>query len=80
LCGEPIEPEEIRQNDAASQNAIDIEILRGEEGFLAMFDAAAALYSEASIRSMLTLYRDISGKLMRASEADLTVGDVLHGA
>lgn len=80
LCGEPVEPVEIRQNNAASQNAIDIEILRGEEGFHAMFDAAAALYSEESIRAMLKLFLDISGRFARAAEADLTVGDVLYGA
>ena len=79
LCGEKMEQIDIRQNFGASQNAIDIEILRREEGFTAMFDAAAALYSEDSIRSMMKIFRDITARLARGVDEGTTVGDIVNG-
>lgn len=53
---------EIRRNDAASQNVLDLEILNTPEGLQVMLDFASSRYEKTSIEK----YRDILGAVTTA--------------
>ena len=69
---------EIRHNDAASQNILDLEILNSPEGMEVMLDYASSRYDKASIEA----YRDIMGAVItsllnHADDDKITVKEVL---
>ncbi|MBQ3954478.1 MAG: hypothetical protein II680_01195, partial [Clostridia bacterium] len=77
LEGFDIEPIEVRQNQAASQTILDMEILDGADGLKLMVDFAASRYEEASIER----FKDIYVKLAQAmvthnSQKDVTIGEI----
>ena len=77
LDGFDIEPIEVRQNQAASQTILDMEILDGADGLELMVDFAASRYEEASIER----FKDIYVKLAQAmvthnSQKDVTIGEI----
>ena len=51
-----VESIEIRQNQAASQTIIDMEILDGEDGLVLMIDYAASLYKDESMDKFRDLF------------------------
>jgi len=53
---------ELRRNDAASQNILDLEILNSPDGLEVMLDYASSRYNAASIEG----YRDIMGATIKA--------------
>ncbi len=68
---------DVRQNQAASQTILDMEILDGADGLEIMIDFAASRYEEASIQH----FKDIYVKLAQAmvthnSQSDVTIGDL----
>ena len=68
---------DVRQNQAASQTILDMEILDGSDGLQLMIDFAASRYEEKSIEN----FKDIFVKLAQAmvthnSQADVTIGEL----
>ena len=77
LDGFDIKPIEVRQNQAASQTILDMEILDGEDGLQLMIDFAASRYEEESINK----FKDIFVKLSQAivshnPKKDITIGEI----
>ena len=78
MDGMSIETVDVRQNQAASQTILDMEILDGAEGLILMIDYAASRYENQSIER----FKDIFAHLALAmathnSQADVTVGELL---
>ena len=77
MDGFDVEMVDVRQNQAASQTILDIEVLDGADGLTLMIDFAASLYDEESIER----YKDIYVKLAQAlvthnSQTDVTIGEI----
>ncbi|MCR5747367.1 MAG: AMP-binding protein [Lachnospiraceae bacterium] len=77
MDGFDFEMVDVRQNQAASQTILDMEILDGEDGLQLMIDFAASRYDEESIER----FRDIFVKLAQSivvhnSQKDVTVGEI----
>ena len=75
--GMNIETISIRQNQAASQTILDMEILDGSDGLVLMIDYAASRYKQESMEK----YRDIFVKVAQTlvthnSQKDITVGEI----
>ena len=70
-----IETVDIRQNQAASQTILDMEILDGEEGLKLMIDYAASRYNDESIRKFAGLFVSTVKTLIK-SGSDITVGEL----
>ena len=75
--GMNIETIDIRQNQAASQTILDMEILDGSDGLVLMIDYAASRYKQESMEK----YRDIFVKVANLlvthnSQEDLTILDI----
>lgn len=72
-----IETIDIRQNQAASQAVLDIEILDGSEGLQMMIDYSASLYDDATIEKFKDIYiRTAQSLATHNSQADVTVGEL----
>ena len=77
MDGFEIETVDIRQNQAASQTYLDIEVLDGEDGLKLMVDFAASRYEEESIRKFIELYVKIAHALLtHNSQKDMTVKEL----
>ena len=77
MDGFDVEMVDVRQNQAASQTVLDIEVLDGADGLTLMIDFAASLYFEESIER----FKDIYVKLAQAmvthnSQSDITIGEI----
>ena len=72
-----IEPVEVRQNQAATQALLDIEILDGSDGLQVMIDFAANLYNEESIERFKSIYVRLAQALVtHNSQADVTIAEI----
>ena len=72
-----IETIDIRQNQAASQTKLDMEILDGSEGLVLMIDYAASLYEDSSIEAFKDIFLRITHALVtNNSQQDVTVGEI----
>ena len=72
-----IEMVDVRQNQAASQTFLDIEILDGEEGLQLMIDFAASLYEESSIERFKDIYIKLAQSMVtHNSQTDVTIGEL----
>ncbi|MBR2591155.1 MAG: AMP-binding protein [Clostridia bacterium] len=68
---------DVRQNQAASQTILDIEVLDGSEGLELMIDFAGSRYEEASIEKFKDIYVKIAQTLVtHNSQADVTIGEI----
>ena len=77
LEGFDIQPVDVRQNQAASQTILDIEILDGADGLQVMIDFAASLYDEESIEKFKSIYvRLAQAMVTHNSQADVTIGEI----
>ena len=77
LEGFDIEPIEVRQNQAASQTILDMEILDGADGLELMVDFAASRYDEASVEKFKDIYVKLAQALVtHNSQKDVTVGEI----
>jgi hypothetical protein len=77
MDGFDVEMVEIRQNQAASQTILDMEILDGGQGLTLMIDFAASRYAEESMER----FKDIFVKLAQAmvthnAQSDVTIGEL----
>lgn len=68
---------DIRQNQAASQTVLDIEILDGEDGLEVMFDYTASKYKYESMDKFKDLFiRIVHAMVEKTSQSDVTVQDI----
>jgi len=72
-----IETVDVRQNQAASQTILDMEILDGAEGLQLMIDYAASRYDDASMEKFMELYLKLAQSLVtHNSQSDVTIGEI----
>ncbi len=72
-----IETVDIRQNQAASQTKLDMEILDGEEGLMLMLDYAASLYKDESMDQFKNIYvRTAQSLATHNSQNDVTMAEL----
>ena len=77
MDGFDIEMVDIRQNQAASQTILDMEILDGADGLTLMIDFAASLYAEESMERFKDIYVKLAQALVtHNSQADVTIGEI----
>lgn len=77
MDGMDIETIDIRQNQAASQTILDMEILDGADGLILMVDYAASRYEDASIENFKNLFLNIAQSLAtHHSQQDVTVAEL----
>ncbi len=77
LDGMDIEAVEIKQNLAASQTVLDMQILDGKKGLMLVLDYAASRYDASSMEKYRDIFIKITQKLINhTSQKDITVGDV----
>ena len=81
LEGMNVETVDIRQNQAASQTILDMEILDGAEGLVLMIDYAASRYEESSIETFKDTYVRIAQSLVtQTSQKDITFKEIIDKA
>ena len=72
-----ITPVEVRQNQAASQTILDMEILDGESGLQLMIDFAASRYEESSIERFKDIYVKIAQSIVTHDpHKDFTIKEI----
>ncbi|MCR5844718.1 MAG: AMP-binding protein [Oscillospiraceae bacterium] len=77
MDGFDIEMVDIRQNQAASQTILDMEILDGADGLTLMIDFAASRYKEESMERFKDIYVKLAQALVtHNSQADVTIGEI----
>ncbi len=77
LEGFDIQNIDVRQNQAASQTILDMEILDGADGLQLMIDFAASRYEEASIEKFKDIYVKLAQALVtHNSQKDVTIGEL----
>lgn len=77
MDGMNIETIDIRQNQAASQTILDMEILDGEDGLEMMMDYTASLYDEDSMNEFKDIFiRVAQGLVTHNSQNDVTIGEL----
>ena len=75
--GMNIETVDIRQNQAASQTILDMEILDGKEGLVLMIDYAASRYNQESMERFRDLFVMTAQSLVtHNSQQDVTIGEL----
>ncbi len=77
LDGFDVETVEVRQNQAASQTILDMEVLDGKDGLQLMIDFAASRYEEASIEKFKNIFVKTAQCLVtHNSQEDVTVKEL----
>lgn len=77
MDGMNVETIDIRQNQAASQTILDMEILDGDEGLQLMIDYTASLYDDESMDKFKDIFiRVAQGLVTHNSQNDVTVGEL----
>ena len=77
LDGMSIEAVDIRQNQAASQTILDMQILDGKKGLMLVLDYAASRYDKSSMEKYQSIFIKIAQHLAsNTSQKDVTVKDV----
>ena len=72
-----VEAIDIRQNQAASQTILDMEILDGADGLILMIDYTASLYDDESMNVFKDTYlRVAQGLVTHNSQKDVTIGEI----
>ena len=75
--GMDIETIDIRQNQAASQTILDMEILDGADGLVLMIDYTASLYDDESMENFKDIFIKVAqGLVTHNSQTDVTVGEL----
>lgn len=68
---------DVRQNQAASQTILDMEILDGADGLQLMIDFAASRYEEASIEKFKDIYVKLAQMMVtHNSQKDVTIREI----
>ena len=69
--------QDIRQNQAASQTILDMEILDGKDGLALMMDYTASVYDDESMDHFKDIFiRVAQGLVTHNSQADVTIGEI----
>ena len=77
MDGFNVETVDVRQNQAASQTILDMEILDGVEGLQLMIDYAASRYKDTSIEAFRDIYVRVAHALMENhGQEDVTIGNL----
>ena len=77
MDGMSVETIDIRQNQAASQTILDMEILDGADGLILMIDYAASLYDDESIEEFKDIFLNIAQSIAtHHSQQDITLGEI----
>ena len=77
LEGYDAETVDVRQNQAASQTILDMEILDGADGLQLMIDFSASRYEEQSIEAFKDIYvRLAQAMVTHNSQKDVTIGEL----
>lgn len=77
LEGMNVETVDIRQNQAASQTILDMEILDGKDGLVLMMDYTASLYDDESMDRFKDIFiRVAQGLVTHNSQTDITIGEL----
>ena len=77
MDGFDVETVDVRQNQAASQTILDMEILDGSDGLQLMIDYAASRYKDESIEVFRDLYIRVARILVENhGQEDVTIGDL----
>ena len=71
-----VEEIEIRQNKAASQSVLDIQILEGEDGLQYMFDYAASRYKKETMTEFQNLFKRVIATIVNANTDGYTFGQL----
>ena len=72
-----VETIDIRQNQAASQTILDMEILDGSDGLVLMIDYAASRYDDASMERFKDIFLKAAHALVaQDSQEDITIGEL----
>ena len=72
-----VEAIDIRQNQAASQTILDMEILDGEDGLTLMIDYTSSLYNDESMESYKDTFVKVAQSLVtQTSQKDVTVAEI----
>ncbi len=72
-----IETIDIRQNQAASQTVLDMEILDGAEGLMLMIDYTASLYEDESMERFKDIFvKTAQGLVTHNSQTDVTIAEL----
>ena len=75
MDGFDVETVDVRQNQAASQTILDMEILDGSDGLQLMIDYSASRYKDTSIESFRDIYVRVANVLVQScSQEDVTIG------
>lgn len=75
--GFDVETVDVRQNQAASQTILDMEILDGSDGLQLMIDYAASRYEDASIEKFKDIFIKVAQALVtHNSQADVTFKEI----
>ena len=61
---------EIRQNEAASQTVLDVQILDGEDGLQYIFDYAASRYKQETMAAFQQLFKRVVAEIVNNSGAE----------
>ena len=77
MDGFEVETVDVRQNQAASQTILDMEILDGADGLQLMIDYAASRYKDTSIENFRDIYVRVAHALVQGrSQEDVTIGSL----
>ena len=77
MDGFDVETVDVRQNQAASQTILDMEILDGADGLQLMIDYAASRYRDSSIEAFRDIYVRIAHAMIRhLGQEDVTIGSL----
>ena len=77
LDGMDIEPVEVKQNQAASQTILDMQILDGKAGLTLVLDYAASRYETSSMEKYRDLFIAIAQKLAaHTAQEDMTIASL----
>lgn len=77
LGGFQIEAVDIRQNKAASENILDMQVLDGEGGLSLAFDYTASHYKAESMAKFQSLFKQVAEALTQnAGQAGITIGQL----
>lgn len=72
-----LEAVDVRQNQAATQTMLDIEILDGSDGLSMLIDYAASRYNNQSMEHLKDLYIKVAKVMVsNASQEDITYGEI----
>ena len=75
--GMDVETIDIRQNQAASQTMLDMEILDGADGLVLMIDYTASLYDDESMETFKDIFvRVAQGLVTYDSQTDITISEL----